>query len=537
MPHYPTPPAGRGAQYPPPPASRAKKSYVVDRTDTIWALVALGLGFVVWNWLLPTSDSVVLTKTPTGGSVAMYHYFSAFGVTALVVVATGCSLAYFRRRSRRITRPAMVGLVLLLLAAIPHTLYALTPVHLVSGPALLVGYILWHAYAANTAIAPGLSALTTVDLVNQGFVVPMTNAGSWRAALHHLRRGRRPVRLLAGIAGLAIALPVFIVVLSLLASADSQFHSWVTGFGEWLTHLPVWTYLWQFVLGIPVAGYVFASWFGNARRSGTERLTADQAHRGAHAVHRINPVALAAPVAGLCLVYLIFFAAMSTYVFSAFAGRLPADFTYAVYARQGFFQLVVVAAINLFVVGFMHFFARRREGRYPAVLRALGGILAALTLVMVTVAMSKMLLYLGRYDLTRLRAYTLWFMAVLLIVFALLLVWHIRPFRVSVPIVWLALLSFLALSWANTDGIIADYNVDQYLNGARGTVDVDYLANSLSDAAIPALIKLRDQAPDLADQVTTALRERAPIAIVRAGNVPWTAWNWQTWHADQLLTH
>ena len=45
-------------------------------------------------------------------------------------------------------------------------------------------------------------------------------------------------------------------------------------------------------------------------------------------------------------VYILFFAVQSSYLFGAFSRTLPEDFTVAQYAREGFFELCRVMAIN-----------------------------------------------------------------------------------------------------------------------------------------------------------------------------------------------
>jgi hypothetical protein len=54
---------------------------------------------------------------------------------------------------------------------------------------------------------------------------------------------------------------------------------------------------------------------------------------------------------------------------------------------------------------------------------------------------------------------------------------------------------FLGLSLSNTDGFVANYNVNTYLSGQTKNIDTDMLSE-LSDAAMPALAKLRDNAPN-----------------------------------------
>jgi hypothetical protein len=538
----PTAPAPWAAPYPyagPPP--RPRKVYETDRFDGIWALVAVGLGFLFWNWLMPRQGEPIPLSGPEGHGVAMVDYYPAVAVTAFFLLAMACSLVYFRVRKLVPSRSALLGALLLVAGLVPYTLYDTTPLHFLAGPVVVVGYALWHAYAARTAVAPTLSALTSADVLNQGLVVPFSNAGSWFRALRGLARdGRRGAHLIVAVVGLVLALPVIAVVLLLLASADQRFDSWVSGVGDWLVTLNAGRFLGQFSLGLPLAIGLFASWYGNARHLGTEVITARRAQRWAESARRIPRVGLVAPVAVLCAIYLVFFAAMGSYLFSAFAGHLPADFTYAVYARQGFFQLVAVAAINLVVLGFMYLLGRREADRYPPVLRVLGAVLVGLTLLMVAVAASKMVMYVEQFGLSQLRLYTLWFMGLLLVVFGVLMVWHVRAFRASIPIVWVALASFLGLTWANTDGVIADYNASRYLSGQVGTVDVDYLADTLSDAAVPALVDLRDQASDplvrsraaqaLEGRFTDSTRLTAPYA-----DAPWTSWNWQASRAGQLL--
>ena len=45
-------------------------------------------------------------------------------------------------------------------------------------------------------------------------------------------------------------------------------------------------------------------------------------------------------------VYLLFIGLQARYLFSAFFGILPEAYTYAQYARQGFFELCVIALLN-----------------------------------------------------------------------------------------------------------------------------------------------------------------------------------------------
>jgi hypothetical protein len=231
----------------------------------------------------------------------------------------------------------------------------------------------------------------------------------------------------------------------------------------------------------------------------------------------------------LAVLYAVFFIAMGAYLFSAFSGSLPSSYTYAEYARRGFFELCGVAAINLLVIAIVYLFAKRGAGEYPRSLRALTATISAMTVLLILTAASKMLLYVERYGLTRLRVYTLWFMALLLCVFAVVVIWHIRPINAGKPIVIAFALLTLGLFFTNTDGLIAKYNVEQYEAGALNTVDTETLTY-MSDAVVPYLVDLEENAPD--DEVRAgakkALYIRENNAVASVEEYSWRNWNLQS---------
>ena len=513
---YPLPPL-----YPYQP--RPKKTYPIDPTDTILALALLILGYLAWDWVWP--------KETGFGPV----HFPGVSFTLYVFVSLAFSMVYFRFRKVRLSRPAILGAMAIAVTALPFTLYDTTPVHFFAWFFLTIGYVTWHAYAARTAISDTPGALTAADVLNQTFVVPASNLGSWFFAVRGLPRGKKAAgQVLFAVIGLAIALPVIGIVVALLTQSDQNFDSWMNQLGHYITEFSIWGFLWKFVLGVPVAIYLFALLYGNAHRMGTESVTHERAVGWSRAAQKITAVALAAPTAVLCVIYSVFFAAMGSYLFSAFSGRLPAQSTYADFAREGFFQLAVVAGINLAVLGFTYLFARRvpdSAGLYPKSLRILGAILSVLTLLLVVTAASKMILYISQYGLTRLRVYTLWFMGLLFIIFALVGAWHVRRFRVDIPIFTVAIVSFMGLTWADTDAMIANYNVENYLSGQITHLDITYLADDLSDAAVPPLKELTQSG------IPQSLKEEASAAVqshlTTDDGAGWTSWSWESFRAGR----
>jgi hypothetical protein len=510
--------------------------YVVGITETLFAFAVIVLGFLTWNWLMPRAGNVIninpealprTTQTP--------YYFPGVSVTCLFVLFLVVVIIYLRAKKVPLTRPFWVATILVVLGALPFAIFANTPVHFFLGAFLLAGFVVWNGYAGQTTLTVVPGTLSGADAVNQSMIIPWANVGSWWSGLRSASSdGRRVSSTMAGFLGLLVTIPIFVVVLSLLVESDSTFAGWMEGLGHWLENLSIGSNLLYFLLGLPVGIYIFALAYGNAHQRGTDRLTPASLLTFARSIRAINRSGVVAPLGFLVGVYGIFIAAMMSNLVQTLANPQAAGFSHADFARRGFFELAVLAGINLAILGFIYLFTKREPGAYPPSLRILGALMSGLTLVMVVASIAKMMFYSSVYGLTRLRVYTTWFMVVMFLVFALLMIWHLRRFRVGTPIVIVTGIAFLALSWANTDGLIARFNVDRYLSGTTTTLDVEYLG-SLSDAAVPALVDLRDNHSTRAvgGKATRVLRER--LEEEPPGQAPWTAWSWQYHQAQQLL--
>jgi len=489
------------------------------------ALAVTVLGYLWWSWIWPRSGVPDIDRF-----FLLYH--PAVSVTAFFALALTCSLIYFWYRKVHVMGPAIVGIGLIMALALPFALYDTTPVHFFAGIALVVSYMTWHAYASGTAVGRPMGGLTGADFLNQAWLVPINNLGVWFASLRALgRENKKSNQWLFAVVGLIIGLPVIAAVMGLLMSSDAHFGDWMTRLSELFAQIDVWGFLWRLSLGLFIAVPLAGLLYGNTRRDGASSMSAEKVEGWGKRAHRVAKVAIATPISVLCLMYLVFFVATGSSLFVAFTDRGPA-FAYAEYARSGFFQLVTVAAINLGVLAAARLFMKRDEGVYPRSARVLGVVLSAQTLLLVVTAISKLLLYIDQFGLTRLRLYTVWFCGVLFVVFALIAVWHVSRFAVGRPILIFMVIAFMGLLWANTDALIARYNVHRYMSGQVQTMDVAYLYE-LSTASVPALIDLREQAPEqsVREWADDILKSRAKD---RADH-PWTSWNWQLERKNQIL--
>jgi Ca2+/Na+ antiporter len=506
--------------------------------DLLFALFLLTLGFCFFEWGVLRFGGVGLATT------------------LFFLLALFASLFYLRSKGIRQNRKSLLLFLVALAGAAPFVLHGPRNINLAFLLFEMAACLLWVAYSCRTTLASRLSGLIAGDLLNQIFIVPFANFASFFTRPLSLLRSSDSTRaphtrppwfpLALAAAGLVTCVPLFGIVVWLLASSDDGFRALVEQLSRHLTFQNIPRYAFEFILGIPVGAYIFGAVVGNAFKHRTKTITAETLGNSFADAHILPRVALYAPLVLFVILYLTYFITMGSYLFSALQSELPDAYTYAQYARRGFFELCGVALINLILLAGIWLFARRRPHEHPPLLRALTAFLSLLTCLLVVTAASKMLLYIDSYGLTPLRVYTTWFMGLMLLVFLLLVAWHIRPFRFARPVIICVVVAILALGLTNTNALIAEHNVQRYLDGRATDVDVELLAQ-LGDPALPALYRLEEQIANSDDEkllsvVTFAIEQNHALHQADADTYSsstvspssWSNWNLSRYQALNL---
>ncbi len=277
--------------------------------------------------------------------------------------------------------------------------------------------------------------------------------------------------------GIAITIPLFIVVFLLLVSADAVFRDMSDRIfsnlkiGDW------------FQIAFMIGFMFLASYcvFTYLCKNKIKEEVAD--------ARKLEPL-VGIPVAGiLTVVYLIFCGIQIVYLFVGNM-QLPEGYTYAEYAREGFFQLLAVSILNLIIVLIgLYFFKPSR------VLKGILTVMSLCTIVMIASSAMRMLIYIQYYYLTFLRILVLWSLAVLFFIFAGVIVYIIKEkfplFRYSMVVVTCL---YLGLSFSHPDYWIAKVNIE----GSRETrssffmgeeYDDFYFLSRLSADAAPVMVE------------------------------------------------
>ena len=248
--------------------------------------------------------------------------------------------------------------------------------------------------------------------------------------------------------GVLIALPLLIVIVLLLGSADAVFSNLVESIFTFDIFLDIFENIWG--IGFLFVFAFFASYCLMCRLSDKdikEEMTDKR---------KLEPVMGITITSMVSLVYLIFCFIQVVYLFGGF-GTLPEDYTYASYAREGFFQLVFVCLINLALVLICVKYFREN-----IVLKLILTFISLCTFIMIASSAYRMILYIAVYHLTFLRVFVLWALAVIFLLMcgAIVLIYK-QDFPLVKYCVTVVSVLYISFSFSHPDYLIARYNLDQ----------------------------------------------------------------------------
>lgn len=307
---------------------------------------------------------------------------------------------------------------------------------------------------------------------------PFEDRGIWRSQKKKEKK-QNPVWKYVFL-GILTGFPLLVIVMLLLASADSVFGNL---FGRLFNLLDVFERMdgIRDVIGIffmTLAVYLLS--YGLLVKLGSKSVSISSGKRQTG-----EPVVAITVNAMLGVVYLIFSMIQILYLFM---GRLslPKGATYAEYARQGFFQLLLVCIINMTLVLFCLY--KFRESR---VLKGMLALISGCTYIMIASSALRMYMYVETYDLSYLRVLVFWGLGLIfLMMIGIVLFIFYRKFPLFKYCMVVVTILYLGLAYARPDYMIASYNLNE--QHIRGNVDWRYLSR-LSADAVPAVAEAMER--------------------------------------------
>ena len=221
---------------------------------------------------------------------------------------------------------------------------------------------------------------------------------------------------------------LFWAALRLLGRADELFGEKLSDIAKFLRFDPgvdFFEFLFHLLLSLPVGCFLFGLIDG-AYRADSERLEIRKQSVNAF-LERIRKIPRRFWEAAIILfsaLYLAFFILQGSYLFGAFTGKLPEGFIVSEYARQGFFELCKIMALNamlLWLTTRMSICSVEMDRR----LRFFCFVLLLESILFAAIAFSKLALYISIYGFTPLRLQSTWLVCTL---FAGCVLWIVHLF-------------------------------------------------------------------------------------------------------------
>lgn len=337
----------------------------------------------------------------------------------------------------------------------------------------------------------------------------------WMALFYGLTRDRNPAKVQVAkqvFIGLLIGLPLLLVILVLLMAADDVFLHAMLRLPRFMyqVDLAMWIFRFSFV--------VFTSmlFFGVLQLLASERGQHEKmlVHTVKRAPFQFQPVMVLTVLTLMIAVYGLFFGVKFSYLFN---DSLAGGFTYAQYARRGFYELLAVVLINWSVL--LATLGRTRAG--GPLLKVAFSLIIVVSGVLLVSSFGRLSLYESAYGFTVDRFLAHAFMVFLFVIFAytFIRVWLERLKLLHFYLI-VGLIFYVGLNMFNMHDFIIEKNLSRYSDGKE--LDVAYLSQ-LGYAGGIALLELAEKEPDFEElQIEVALM---PCLVHVNKEKRWQAYN------------
>lgn len=408
-------------------------------------------------------------------------YAPGLGALIFFEAALVCGVVYLIKQGVKLSG---VNVCLAVLIAVFPVSFILSDNAVMKGFGALFAVLLYMywMYSASAELR-GFRQSFVSDLLRSAFVAPFKNFIALPVAVFKPAKNSKTKVLRYVLLGLLVTIPFTAVIAALLLSSDEAFRNLV-GIENLADEIG--EFIGRFILAIPVGMIIFSVLITSVRDRDYVKAKKSKATNG-----KLNHIIFVTAFVPVILLYAAFFAAQFAYFTSAFRSILPEEFTYAEYARQGFFELCGVVAINILMVVLTMLLCKKKEnGHYSAGVKLMVSVLSLCSVALVAITVAKMIMYTSAYGLTHLRIYTLWLTAVMFFLVLILFVKILAPkFRFWSVAVSTFIILFLMLSCFPVDGMIAKYNVQWYKEGKIGWMGEEALYE-LNHSAVPYLDEL-----------------------------------------------
>ena len=451
---------------------KTENAFKPKMADFIFALAAFILGYLFSCWIFFAAH---------GWGVAAFTTFYLLSVTAYLV----------KKGVFAESRAAWFWLAITWITGMSYMIWDNAGLASIRILFLFCAAVYYVIIASGRAIMGKTGNYLLLDGINAVIILPFRNFINQYVSFSALKKGEgRQGKTLPVLLGVVLALILAACLIPLLRRADSGGFALILNFLEDIFTIRfemVFKFIVYSICAVPTAAYLYGLVSGAAHKKGTDIIKKDSAKKTVAAMRFLPPATVHIALGAVCGLYLVFILSQIPYFFSAFTGRRPDGWLiYAEYARQGFFELCGIAAINLVIVTVGNLFCEKQRVD-SRILKAFNIALALITLLLIATAFSKMALYIDVYGLTMPRLLTCVFMVFLAVVFIALIALQKWDFSIVRFALVTGTVMFCALFLCNPDALVVRYNTNRYLSGTLSEYDTEILYRSGYAGVIPAI--------------------------------------------------
>ena len=281
------------------------------------------------------------------------------------------------------------------------------------------------------------------------------------------------------------AIPVILIVFVLLMSADSVFANIFEGIlGEFQNIFMAENFV-MFCLRICIIlifFFIFSGFFVNLLKKDT--IFNSESEEKIIEIH-VEKMTIDMILTILNIFYFIFSIIQFTSLFSKIDTN---DFNYAIYARQGFFQLMIISLINIV----MMILAKVNKEKTNSYTKGMAILTLLFTIVILLSAFFRMNLYEKAYGYTYLRLFVYYILATEFILILPIGLWILdKKIDILKWTIGIATIMYMILNFSNIESTIVERNVDRYFeNQDENEIDLEYLFNHTGTDAIGQMKRL-----------------------------------------------
>ena len=265
------------------------------------------------------------------------------------------------------------------------------------------------------------------------------------------------------IKGVLIAIPIMIMVTAILMLADAAFESTCDMvFGkinsDEITNRIVRFMTWMLIFPGLMSSYHFCMVKKFRELSEEEDINNIKVKEKKYwNVASTFTVAIA-----IASVYCVYIGSQLNYFVGAFGGTLPESYTYAMYARRGFFELIPIILFNGLIVAIMAMKIELTTSKSKMGYRILSTFYCVFTGFLIITAIAKMYMYMNLYGLTVKRVYVTWFLIVCFVFLICICIKIYKPlFKLVKCLFIFFVVAYIGLNYANVDKLVEIWNESQ----------------------------------------------------------------------------